>query len=229
MPLFSQENSHNNIWSRVSISYPFSSKIKTEAEFQKRFQNDITQNNSENPFKEDLMNSVRFWFQYKINNKFNLSISPFAYFQNTSIISNQLDKEKTKSYELRYSIASDFKQNILPKTYFIERLALEYRDIINSNNNVIRIRNKTMFKYEFNSRISIIVFDEYFANLNSKDNKHIFDQNRIGITGNYNLSKYIRIELGYIYISRLLKTKEELMYDNNFLIMAYYTFNQNKK
>lgn len=230
LPLFSQNGSHNNVWSRVSISNQFSEKFKTEAEFQKRWQNDISLDNSKNPFQEDLMNSVRLWAHYKYNSKFNFSVSPFAYFQPTSIISKESDKLKSKTYEVRYTIASDFKQKLINKTYFFDRLALEYRDFKNNNNdNVIRLRNKAGLKYEFNSKWTITAFDEYFLNLNSEDHKHLYDHNRIGFLGNYSPTKALKMEFGYIAISRLPKNKDELMHENNFLVMLYYTFNQNKK
>ena len=84
-------------------------------------------------------------------------------------------------------------------------------------------------KYEFNSKWAISGFDELFLNLNSDDHKHLYDHNRIGVLGNYAPSKSIKIELGYVAISRLPKTKDELMHENNFLVMLYYTFNQHKK
>jgi len=230
LQLFSQNGSHNNAWSRLSITNQFSNKFKTEAEFQKRWQNDICLDNSKNPFQEDLMNSVRIWAHYKYNSKFNFSISPFAYFQHTSIISIESDKSKSKSYEVRYTIASDFKQKILDKTYFFDRLALEYRDFKNNNNdNIIRLRNKAGLKHEFNTKWAITIFDELFLNLNSKDHNHLYDHNRIGLLGNYSPSKAIKLEFGYIAISRLPKNNDELIHENNFLVMLYYTFNQNKK
>ena len=230
LQVFGQESSHNNVWTRISLIYPSSDQFKVEAELQKRWQNEISLDNSKNPFQEDLMNSVRLWANYKYNSKFNFSVSPFAYFQHTSIISKESDKSKAKSYEVRYTIASDFKQKILNKTYFFDRLALEYRNFKNNNiDNVIRLRNKAGIKYEFNSKWTITAFDEYFVNLNSEDHKHLFDHNRIGLLGNYSPTKALKMEFGYITISRLPKNKDELMHENNFLVMLYYTFNQNKK
>lgn len=227
---FGQQGSHNNVWSRLSLAYPFSNQFKVEAELQKRWQNDLTVDNSKNPFQEDLMNSIRLWANYKYNPKFNFSLSPFAYFQHTSIITKESDKSKSKTYEVRYTIASDFKQKIISKTYFFDRLALEYRDFKNNNtDDILRLRNKLGMKYEFNSKWAISGFDELFLNLNSDDHKHLYDHNRIGVLGNYAPSKSIKIELGYVAISRLPKTKDELMHENNFLVMLYYTFNQHKK
>lgn len=227
---YSQEGSHNNVWSRLSLLYPLSEKVKTEAEFQKRWQNDLTIDHSKNPFQEDLMNSVRLWAHYKLNSKFNLSVSPFAYFQHTSIITNANDKLKSKSYELRFTVASDFKQKIVDKTFFFDRLALEYRDFKNNNNeDIIRLRNKIGAKYEFNSKWAINGFDELFLNLNSNDHKHLYDHNRIGVMGNFTPTKSIKLEFGYVAISRLPKAKDDFMHENNFLVLLYYTFKNNKK
>ena len=220
-----QNNSHNNVWTRFSITNEIHTKFKLEIEAQKRWQNNVTLQNSNNFFQEELMKSVRFWTHYKFNSKLNFSISPFAYFQHTAIITAESDMLKKKSYEIRYTAAADYKEKVLAKTYFIDRLALEYRDFKNNNNdNVIRLRNKIAFKHEFNKKWSLMAFDELFLNLNSSDKKHLFDHNRIGITGSFIPSEKIKIDFGYIRIERLPKNNLESMSENNFLIMIYYTF-----
>lgn len=226
----SQEDSHSNFWTRLSLIYSVSEKIKIESEFQKRLQNDLTSTHSKDPFQEDLMNSIRLWAHYKYSTKFNFSVSPFAYFQHNSIINNLNDKLKPKSYEVRYTVASDFKQKIIGKSFLMNRLALEYRDFQNNNNvDIFRLRNKFSLRYEFNSKWGINGFDELFLNLNSDDHNHYYDHNRIGLLANFTPSKAIKIEFGSIAISRLPKNKEEYLHENNFLVMLYYTFNSNKK
>lgn len=220
-----QNNSHNNVWTRFSITNEVHKKFKLEIEIQKRWQNNSTLQNSNNPFNENLMNSVRFWTHYKFITKLNFSISPFTYFQHTAIITNEKDILKNKSYEVRYTIAADYKEKILTKTYFNDRLAFEYRDFKNNNNeNVIRLRNKIGLKHDFNKKWNLMAFDELFLNLNSYDKKHIFDHNRIGITGSFIPSEEIKIDFGYNRIQRLPKNNLESMFENNFLIMIYYTF-----
>lgn len=231
VPLYYAQNaSHNNVWTRLSFTIPFTNKIKTEAEFQKRFQNDITLSNSGNPFQENLMNSVRLWGHLKVNSKFIFSISPFAYFQHSSIITNTNEKLKNKTYEVRYTIAGDYKQKIKNNLTVFNRLGIEYRDLKNNGqDNIIRLRNKLGLKYDINKKWNVSIFDEYFANLNSTDQEHLFDHNRVGILGSFFASKSIKLDVGFIHISRLPKNKFEQLHDDNFVIMLYYTFNQNKK
>ena len=221
----SQTKPHNNVWSRLSITNQINSKFKIELETQKRWQNNITAQQNNNPFANQLMNSVRLWTHFKYNSKINFSLSPFAYFQHTSIINGENDLFKKKSYEIRYTVAFDIKEKILNKTYLYNRFGLEFRDFKkNGNDNVIRVRNKLGLKYEFNNKWNLTAFDELFLNLNSKDKEHIYDHNRIGLMGSYNPIEQIKVDFGYIRIDRLQKNSFETMAENNFLVMVYYIF-----
>jgi hypothetical protein len=226
--IFGQSESHYNSWSRLSISNVLSNNYRSEVEFQLRGQNDSSIANN-NPFHNELMQSVRTWLHCKYGTKFTFSLSPFAYFKHAAIIYSESDKSKNHSYEIRFTLAADFKQKLISKTTFFNRLAFEFRDFKNNNNeNVHRIRNKIGIKYDFNKKWNISVFDEYFINTNSPDKKHFYDHNRIGIMAGFSPVSNVKIDFGYIAINRLPKNKIETMNENNFLVMLYYTF-KNKK
>lgn len=221
---FGQSEAHYNSWSRLSISNELSNNFKSEVELQLRGQNDTSIANN-NPFHNELMQSVRTWLHYKYGTKFTFSLSPFSYFKHAAIINAESDKTKNHTYEIRYTFAADFKQKLISKTTFFNRFAFEFRDFKNNNNeNTHRIRNKIGLKYDFNKKWNVSVFDEYFINTNSPDKKHFYDHNRIGIMAGYSPVSNLKIDFGYIAINRLQKNKIETMNENNFLLMLYYTF-----
>ena len=61
---FGQSEAHYNSWSRLSISNELSNNFKSEVELQLRGQNDTSIANN-NPFHNELMQSVRTWLHYK--------------------------------------------------------------------------------------------------------------------------------------------------------------------
>lgn len=52
---------------------------------------------------------------------------------------------------------------------------------------------------------------------------NFFDHDRIALLFNYKPTKNIRIETGYIYITRLTQNSDEFLNENNFLSHLYYT------
>ena len=231
LSLKGQTNTHINSWSRLSFAFKKQeSQWKFESEFQKRTQNNGSLQNNINPFEEDLMRSFRFWMHHKKKNSpLNFLFSPIGYFEHTPIIKEEQDMIKNRIYEYRISTALDYKVELFSKTSVFMRPALEFRDFQNKPwQSILRFRGKTGFKFDLNAKLNINVFDELFLNTNSVDKKHLFDHNRIGTLVNYHFNESIKFEMGYVAISRLQRNDVEVMFDNNFLFMLYYTLNSKK-
>lgn len=229
---YAQSNAHVNAWGRLSIAFKNpESSFKFESEFQKRTQNNGVQKNHINPFDENLLESFRLWIHYKkSNNNLNFSFSPVAYFEHTPIIRNIQDFGKNKLYEYRISTAVDYHKKIFDITSTFMRSALEFRDFqYSSSNSLFRFRNKIGLKFQCSTKFNFSFFDELFLNLNSQDKSHIFDHNRIGSLISYRINPHITFDFGYVAITRLARNDIETMFDNNYLLMLYYTFSPKKK
>jgi Protein of unknown function (DUF2490) len=213
---------HLNAWSRFSITQPISEKWRAETEFQHRRQNDYAEKSGD-LFQENLLSSVRTWVHYQHKEDIGFAISPFAYYWHNPIIVTDSDKLRPQVQELRFSLAVDLKHELLKKLWLIDRTVIEYRDFQKINENIVRLRNRLGVRCEFNSKWNVTLFDEIFLNIMGAKPSHTFDHDRIAILLNYKPTKNIRIETGYMYISRLPRNTNEFLHENNFLLHLYYT------
>ena len=225
--LFAQETAHTNFWSRIALAQPITSKLKAEAEFQKRWQNDVAAH-SNNPFDYKLLSSLRFWTYYQLNDKVTLIASPFAYYENDPILKKESDKTKISSYENRFTVALELNQKLYNKLKFQSRTGIEYRDFKNTVPDYFRFREKLSLKYSFNPKFVLIGFDEILINATNSNGLHNFDQNRVGLSFNYKLLKELKLELGYMKIERSQKTISDLLNENDIVLNCYFTV-PNKK
>ena len=219
---FAQDVPHLNAWSRFSITQPIAETWRVEVEVQHRRQSDFTEQ-TKNVFDENLMSSMRVWVNYQHKNAINFSISPFAYYLHNSIIVNEADKQKQQNKEIRFSFAIDLKYELVKKLWFINRTCFEYRDFQNTSKDFMRMRDRLGLRYEFTEKWNFTFFNELFLNLNGVKPVNSFDQNRMVFLLNYKPSSHIRIETGYIFITRLPRETVDFLHENNFLLHIYYT------
>jgi hypothetical protein len=110
--------------------------------------------------------------------------------------------------------------------YVVDRTAIEYRAFEGSIENTTRLRNRLAFRYDFNSNYNVAIGDEILINTTGTDALHIFDQNRIFTNFSYKLNSALKLDIGYIYISRLPQINLDLIDDNNFYLNFTYTLNK---
>ena len=224
---FAQNASHTNFWSKIALTQIITNKISAEAEFQKRWQNDII-NNPNNYVDYKLATSLRFWIYFKPNENTTICLSPFSYFENNPIIKTESDKSKISSYENRYAAAIELSYNRITKLKLQTRTGIEYRNFINNSPDYFRFREKLSIKFTINSKLILTGFDEILINSNSLNGLHNFDQNRLGTSLSYSPTKRIKIELGYIKIERSQRNSIDNLLENNLVLNTYFTL-PNKK
>ena len=190
---------HTNSWFRTTISIPVTEKIKTDIELQHRRQHDFK---SSNFFNKNLMYTFRTWLYYKQNNDVIYAISPFAYFSNYKIIQKEIDAFALSKNEYRFSASIELQHELATKFFIVDRTALEYRVFESSVKNVVRLRNRLAFRYDFNLKYNIAFGDEILINAKGTDAQHIFDHNRIFTNFSYKPKSSLKFDNGYIYISR---------------------------
>lgn len=214
---------HTNMWLRATISIPLSGKSKTDAEFQHRRQNDFCSNNL---LDKNLIFAFRSWAYYKHSKNVTFSLSPFAYFSNYKLIQKVSDADASATTEYRFTAATEW-QNELTKHFFIvNRTAIEYRMFEGTVANTTRLRNKLGFRYDVHSKYSWNVGDEVLINTTGTDTNPMFDQNRLFTTISYKVNPEIKVDLGYMHLSRITKNGTELLNENNVILNVTYLFSQ---
>lgn len=214
---------HTNSWFRTTISIPVTEKIKTDVELQHRRQNDFESNNF---FDKNLMYTFRTWIYYKQNNDVIYAISPFAYFSNYKIIQKENHAFAKPTNEYRFSASIELQHELANKFFIVDRTALEYRVFEGRTENIVRLRNRMAFRYDFNLKYNIAFGDEILINAKGTDVQHIFDHNRIFTNFSYKPKSSLKFDIGYIYISRLPKSNTNLIEENNFYLNFTYTLHK---
>lgn len=198
-------------------------KFKTEVELIHRRQNDFESNNL---FDKNLMHAFRTWIYYKQNKDVVYAISPFAYFSNYKIIQKESDAVAKLTNEHRFSASVELQHELANKFFIVDRTVVEYRVFEGSIENVIRLRNRLAFRYDFNSKFNTAVGDEIFINAYGTDAQHIFDHNRLFGSFSFKPKPKLRFDIGYIYISRLPKSNTDLIEESNFYLNFTYTLHK---
>jgi len=197
--------------------------FKTEIELIHRRQNDFESNNL---FDKNLVYATRTWIYYKQNKDVVYGVSPFAYFSNYKIIQKESDAVAKPTNEYRFTASLELQHQLAKNFYVVDRTAIEYRAFEGSIENTTRLRNRLAFRYDFNSNYNVAIGDEILINTTGTDVLHIFDQNRIFTNFSYKLNSSVKLDIGYIYISRLPQINVDLIDDNNFYLNFTYTFNR---
>jgi hypothetical protein len=214
---------HTNSWFKSTLSIPVTAKIKTDFEVQHRRQNDFE---SDNLFDKNLMYTFRTWLYYKQNKDVVYSISPFTYFSNYKIIQKESDPVVKPTNEYRFSASVELQHELANKFFIVDRTAIEYRVFEGAIENVIRLRNRLVFRYDFNATFNVNIGDEIFINASGTNALHIFDHNRIFTNFSFKPNSTVKLDLGYIYISRLPKINIDLIEENNIYLNFTYTLNK---
>jgi hypothetical protein len=214
---------HTNSWFRTTLNIPITEKIKTDLELQHRRQNDFESNNL---FDKNLMYTFRTWVYYKQNKDVIYAISPFAYFSNYKIIQKESDAVAKPTNEYRFSASVELQHELANKFFIVDRTALEYRVFEGSVENVIRLRNRLAFRYDFNSKFNSTLGDEIFINASGTDAQHIFDHDRLFANFSFKPKPALKFDIGYIYISRLPKSNTDLIEESNFYLNFTYTLHE---
>lgn len=172
------------------------------------------------------MYTFRTWLYYKQNKDVVYTISPFAYFSNYKIIQKESDAAAKPTNEYRFSASVELQHELVNNFFIVDRTSIEYRVFEGSVENVIRLRNRLAFRYDINSNYNVAIGDEIFINASGTNTLHIFDQNRIFSNFSYKPNSAVKLDLGYIYISRLPQNNIDLIEENNIYLNFTYTLHE---
>jgi hypothetical protein len=214
-----QAQHHYNAWFRGTLSIPYGEKFKIDNEVQHRRQNGFE---NENMFAKNLMFAYRNWVHYQHSEDVKFSLSPFAYFKNYRIIQKQSDETAIPNSEIRFSVAFELQHEILKKFYIVDRSAVEYRIFDNHQSDITRLRNRFGFRYDFNGKLKVGIFDEMLVNLSGTTYHHFFDNDRLGLNVEYKLIPNVKFDIGYMHITRLPLASTTKVHENNLYLNFTY-------
>lgn len=210
---------HQEFWSKLSVSKKISSSLTISLDFQLRQQADFKYS-SKNIFELPNTRATRIWLHYNINNNFNLFITPIAFFRNDEMknFSNNLNT----THELRWGFGIA-KSLALKKTILKSRFFFETRYINNTLQN-----NLTQHRYRWQNSLSIslkktknncdlnyLISNEFF--IKTQQNQTSFDQNRVQNMIQIKLSKF-DINLGYQFT---IQNMNNTVINRNQFLLSY--------
>lgn len=106
------------------------------------------------------------------------------------------------------------------------KISLEYRFMNNYPSSIVRVRNRLGLQYKINPKLNMVAYDEFFINLRGTNREHIFDHNRIAMSFEYEVKPKLKLEAGYMHITRLPLQAGNLLYENNVFFNVAYTINK---
>lgn len=222
-----QAQHHYNAWFRSTLSIPVGEKFKVDNEFQHRRQSGF---DNESLFDKNLMFTYRNWVHYQHSDDVKFSVSPFAYFRHYRIIQNHSDETARPNSEVRFSVAVELQHQILNKFYIVDRSAVEYRIFGNNNqSDIIRLRNRFGFRYDFTEKLKLGIFDELLFNLSDTTYHHFFDHDRLGLNVEYKVVPNVKIDIGYMHITRLPLIGTTILHENNIYLNLNYQLKNNSR
>uniref|UniRef100_UPI004049A89F DUF2490 domain-containing protein n=1 Tax=Flavobacterium sp. TaxID=239 RepID=UPI004049A89F len=216
-----QAQSHQNSWFRATVRIPVSQKFNTDLEGQHRRQNDL---DSHNPLDKNLFYSFRTWLFYKQNNNIEWGFSPFAYFSSYKTIRTTNDVWASPASEYRWTASINLNSPITDKLTLQDRTMVEYRVFEQPIKPTVRLRNRLLLQFAFNGNQSISAGDEILLHVAGVEPTHLLDHNRLFAQYAHKFKGGFKLELGYIYISRLPKNNTELLFDSNWVCNLTYSF-----
>ncbi len=173
-------------------------------------------------FSHNLMFAFRGWLHYQYNPNTKFSVSPFAWFSNYRMIRRQADETVAPDNEIRISIASELQHEMSKRFFLVSRNALEYRLFSNPQPNIARLRTRWGGRWAIGETIRLTVFDEVFFNLTGTAIEHFFDHNRMGVNIECRVSRRLKFDAGYIYLTRLPLNSRTTVYENNVFLNVTY-------
>lgn len=210
---------HNEFWSKLTISKKMSSKLSLATDLQLRQQANYRVT-SKNIFETPYARAIRLWVNYKLKNNFTITTAPIAYFINEDIINANGILNNTSELRMAIGLTKNFiwersKQN---NRIFIEERFINYDSPNGANQYRYRLQDSFSFlvkKVNKNCNLNFQFLNELFVK--TQESQTTFDQNRIQNTFQLQLNK-MELSIGYQYT--IQASNSTLIYRNQFLVTS---------
>lgn len=217
--LNAQYYSHTTLWTRIAL------QKKTKA-WDSRLEFDYRQQNDKhismyNPTSKPLMRWVRLNIGYT-KGHFTHSFMP-AIIRSYQLVGSDADFKKAPKNEIRLSFYEEY---AISKKKFTTRFRLgyEFRDIYSPSPSLTygRLRFRALESYKISDKTSLLLSVEPQLNIAPHPQANTFSSNQIYLRLQKNLTKNLKMELGYNNIFRQRSSLVEYDYENaivcNFII-----------
>lgn len=212
----SNAQTHNEFWSKVTVSKKINNKLSFASDLQFRQQANY-KTTSKNIFDVPYTRSIRLWLNYKLKNNFSITAAPIAYFINEDI--NNTNGTLSNTNELRVAIGLakifNWKNSKQNNRIFIEERFINYDSPNSINQYRYRLQNNINFlvkKLNKNCKLNYQFSNEFF--IKTQQSQTSFDQNRIQNLLQLQLHK-IEFNVGYQYT--IQANGNTLIYRNQYL------------
>ncbi len=209
-----QDYSHTTLWTRLA----FQKKTKSwdsRLEFDYRQQND-KHVSMFNPATKPLMRWMRLNIGYTTGH-FTHSFIP-AIIKSYQLIGSENDFKKIPKNEFRLSFYEEY---TIPKKKFSTRFRLgyEFRDIFNPKPEITygRVRFRAMETYKISEKTNVSLSVEPQLNIAPNPQPNVFSSNQIYLRMQHNITKNLKLELGYNNIFRQRSSLIEYDHENAFV------------
>lgn len=209
---------HHNIWLRGTMLADLNRKFKFGLELQHRRQDMAGKNN---PFAYDLLYSVRPWLYYQYRPNVRFECAPISFFRLSMPVNGSSDIDKSPQLELRSTLAFLASRPVWKDVTLSIRPALEYRSLMH-HTDVLRFRTKFQLQQQIKSCFTVFGYEEILLNVAGLPLAHLLDQNRLCAGLQWKPGIHTSFETGYIYLSRLPATGDELTAEHNFFLQFSY-------
>jgi hypothetical protein len=218
LPVGAGAQPHHNIWLRGTVSANLNKQWKVGLELQHRRQ-DMTGKN--NPFAYDLMYSARPWLYYQFSSNVRFECAPISFFRLSMPVNGSADINKLPQLELRSTIALQASRPVWNDLTLSIRPALEYRALMH-HSDLLRFRTKFQLQHQIKSYLMIYGYEEILLHLAGLPLSHLLDQNRLCAALQWKPGIHASFEAGYVYLSRLPATSDDLIAEHNFFVQFSY-------
>lgn len=211
---------HYNAWFRSTLSLTCGNKVKWDHELQHRRQNGY---GNDNLMDRNLMWTYRMWVHYQRNPHWKFSLSPIGYFNHYKIIQTIEDAGLQPVQEYRVSGSAEWQWQGMKRFDLLGRGGIEYRMFHEPIPDITRIRFRWGMKWAFTDFIQIMVFDEVFIQPRRPLGGQYFDHNRAGVQLEYRIGHRLRVDTGWMHITRNLQSSDTYLYESNFFVHILYS------
>jgi len=220
-----QHYTHQLSWLRLTVSDTISSKLEWQLSIQRRSQN----NHSTDPniFHSFQFEGYSLSFEYSVSEKFGIAVMPLGFYRSHTLNIVPTDWERPSTKEWRSNIQLSYETNA---RYFtlLNRLSMDYRrrDFAGSDHYLNNWRLRYMLRFEKDvlgifsdvKPVTFTIFDEVFFQSGEavKNNKYLFDQNRLFGGASYEIFRNTTLTLGYAYGFQIRPSGDQCDYINSY-------------
>lgn len=215
-PLFTcaQHYTHLGSWSRLALSAKLTPKLGVMAEVGMRRQNSL---HHLNPMEKPQTNNVKLTLTYSLK-RLNLILSPAENIYSDPLLGKDSDLTLPRIHEFRVSGGLEYVR-AMAKRRFQVRNIYEYRNFDGFKRG--RIRSRVMNRWILSPTNTVTLYDEFFVNTRPHKLPNWFNQNRLSCTFTHSLTKFLDVELGYVYVLSERFTLSE--FDHTHALITYLT------